>query len=341
MKAGGPGTGSRLRRRAATVLALAAVAFTTACMPRLQPLGPALTEPQLRDHRFVTRDGIELPLRIWLPEGEPKAVILGLHGFNDYSEAFIEPANLWRRLGIATYAYDQRGFGRTPNRGVWPGTTVLADDAEDMARLLRRRYPHTPIYIAGESMGGAVAIVALADDQTLPVDGLILLAPAVWSRATMGPFQSGLLWLAAHSVPWMTVTGQGLHIKPSDNIAMLRALARDPLVIKETRIDTIYGLANLMDAAMADAGDLRAPVLVQYGDRDEVIPRDPLIEFVRRLAKADHRTSVAFYRKGYHMLLRDLSGEVVMRDVAAWISDHGTPLPSGSEVRAAQVLAGP
>ena len=49
-----------------------------------------------------------------LPTSGVKAVILALHGFNDYSNAFAMPARLWAERGIASYAYDQRGFGGAP-----------------------------------------------------------------------------------------------------------------------------------------------------------------------------------------------------------------------------------
>lgn len=318
---------------------LASIGLMTACMPRLQPLGPQTSVPELHEHKFTTRDGMVLPVRIWLPDEAPKAVVLAIHGFNDYSNAFIEPANYWRRFGIATYAYDQRGFGNTEFRGFWPGTAALDSDAADFAQVLHGLYPNTPLYLVGESMGGAVATVTLAGDPSLPIDGMILCAPAVWTRDDMGPFQSGLLWLAAHSVPWVTVSGQGLGITPSDNTAMLRALARDPLVIKDTRIDAIYGLSDLMDAAMADAGKIQIPTLVLYGDHDEIIPRDPTVEFLSRLNEADRHAYGAFYPKGYHMLFRDLGGETVMKDVSAWITDTRAPLPSGAEAHAAQALA--
>ena len=71
-------------------------------------------------------DGQVLPLRKWLPDGAVKAVILALHGFNDYSNAFEGPGEVWAHRGIATYAYDQRGFGGAPGRGLWPGRAALA-----------------------------------------------------------------------------------------------------------------------------------------------------------------------------------------------------------------------
>ncbi|MBC7135915.1 MAG: hypothetical protein H5U25_09810 [Oceanibaculum nanhaiense] len=40
---------------------------------------------------------------------------------------------------------------------------------------------------------------------------------------------------------------------------------------------------------------------------------------------------MALYPEGWHMLLRDLNGPVVLRDVMAWLEDWEAPLPSGSE----------
>ncbi len=329
--------GGSLRRALA---ALAGMAIVAACAPRLQPPGFDFGEPQLMSHEFRTRDGLKLPVRIWLPDEPPKAVILGLHGFNDYSNAFLEPANYLRRFGVATYAFDQRGFGATPYAGLWPGTEALTDDAADFMRVLRRRHPGTPLFILGDSMGGAVAIVTAASDRHAPVDGLILVAPAVWSRDTMNVFQSGLLWLTAHTLPWMRLSGRGLGIRPSDNYGMLRALSRDPLVLKDARVDALWGLTNLMDEAMADADKLHSPVLVLYGDNDEVIPKDPVVQFLERLLPSDAQAQAAFYPRGYHMLLRDLKSDVVLDDIASFVGDPAAPLPSGAAARGAVAQAG-
>ena len=72
-------------------------------------------------------------------------------------------------------------------------------------------------------------------------------------------------------MPWAELTGQGLNIHPSDNIAMLRELGRDPLVIKETRVDAVYGLVNLMDLAYDAAPRLRGRALVLYGSREDIM----------------------------------------------------------------------
>ena len=326
--------------RAWLVIALLAV---TACAPRVdQTADPPNTRAalistpaRLTDDKFVTADGQLLPLRKWLPQGQAKAVILALHGFNDYSNALDGPGTIWAKLGIATYAYDQRGFGAAPGRGRWPGRATLAADAASASRILRRLYPGVPLYLLGESMGGAVAIIAMTGESGTPipdVDGVILLAPAVWGRPTMDLLPRVALWIGVRVAPGLSLTGRGLHIQASDNIPMLRALARDPLVIKDTRIDTIWGLVNLMDAALASAPRLRAPLLLMYGAEDEIIPKRPIRRFVRALPPDSRgRCTFAYYEHGYHMLLRDLDGPAVIADVAGWVLAPGAPLLSGAD----------
>jgi acylglycerol lipase len=125
---------------------------------------------------------------------------------------------------------------------------------------------------------------------------------------------------------------------PSDNIAMLRALARDPLVIKTTRVDTIKGLVDLMDMALAAAPRLHQKLLVLYGGRDEIIPPEPLGLMIEALPPGGRR--VAWYRDGYHMLLRDLDAPLVLRDIESWVADPAAPLPSGADKAEPRVMAG-
>ena len=345
---------SPLRRAFAAALAAGLLA---ACAPRLQEAGaqaaparidlaplPAVGLAETPDlyGDYIAGDGSALPIRAWLPvAGEVRAVVLALHGFNDYGHAFADPAPRWAAAGIATYAYDQRGFGGAPGRGLWPGPSMLTGDLLAAARLVRARHPTVPLFLLGESMGAAVIVTAAAgpraaDVRDLAPAGLILVAPAVWGARSMNPLQSGALWLAAHTVPWLRLSGRGLGIRPSDNAAMLRRLSADPLVIKESRVDAIYGVVRLMDSALALAPrlgppDLAAPVLLLYGARDEIIPRHPVLRLIRALPDAPPaRRRIAFYDTGYHMLLRDLQGATVIADIAAWIADPAAPLPSGN-----------
>jgi len=284
----------------------------------------------------IAADGAALPLSVWQPQGAPRAVVLALHGFNDYRLAFAEVGPFLAAGGIATYAYDQRGFGATARRGIWPGAALLVGDARMVAALLRQRHPGRPLYLLGESMGGAVAMSVLAETPEA-ADGAVLVAAAVWGRATMNPLQRAALWLVAHSFPGMRLSGRGLGITSSDNQAMLRALRDDPLVLKEARADALWGLVNLMDRALAAAPMLSVPTLVLYGEHDEIIPRRPTCRMLSLLASS---ARAAIYPDGYHMLTRDLGRRVVLEDLAAWMADPAAPLPSGLDADGLRVLCG-
>src|SRR5258705_8443460 len=89
-------------------------------------VAPSSPQPRFTDSAFIAADGASLPLRKWLPRGGVKAVILALHGFNDYSNAFAMPAALWAERGTATFAFHQRGFGGAPMRQGWAGRAARA-----------------------------------------------------------------------------------------------------------------------------------------------------------------------------------------------------------------------
>lgn len=303
-----------------------------ACTPLRQPLAPRDQSPALLQDRAVMADGYVLPFESWRPRGEARAVVVALHGFNDYRAAFATVGPYLAERGIVTYAFDQRGFGDTAWRGLWPGVDTLAADARELLALVRARHPQPKLYLLGESMGGAVAMRALAG---LPdaADGLILVAPAVWSRLTMPWYQRLGLELAVRLFPGWRPTGESLEIWPSDNIAMLRALAADPRVIKETRIDAVYGLVNLMDVALSTAPELGLRGLVLYGERDALIPREPTCRMLLALpGQPRARWRFALYPEGYHMLLRDLQAERVLADLSHWMLGEPGQLPSGQEL---------
>lgn len=316
-------------------LAVIAVLALSACAPRLMGVGDPVFEPRLATAsplRAIMADGAHLPLLVFEAEN-PRAVVLGLHGFNDYSNTFgsFGPGAYLADRGIAVYAMDQRGFGGAPGRGLWAGGTRMAEDAATAVALLRARHPGIPLYVIGTSMGAAVAMRMMALPEPPEVDGLILSAPAVWGWQNLNGLYAATLWTAARLAPSAALTGSGLEIWPSDNIDMLRALGRDPRVIKETRIGTLYGLVTLMDEGYDAAGGIRVPVLLLYGAKDQIVPPQATAAALHAMRAGGVDVTPACYPEGYHMLLRDKQRETVWHDIAAWIEAHGTPLPSGAD----------
>ena len=325
-------------RRHALLAALAAMG-ATACQPLVQgraalPIG--FDGPRLDPDSLVADDGARLPLRVWAATNfagapvTPWAVIVGLHGMNDYAAGFDLPGRYWAASGVTTYAFDQRGFGRTPDRGVWAGEAAMDQDLRTAVSLVRQRHPGAIVAVVGESMGGAVAISAFASDRPPAADRLVLASPAVWGWREQGAPDSILLWVGAHLAPGSRITAPNWlarRIRASDNISELRRMGLDRNMIFATRIDAIYGLVDLMQHAQDEIGLLQVPVLFQYGANDEIIPKEAAFRAARRL-NPDERS--AYYPDGWHLLLRDLGRRQVLDDALAFIRDPQSPLPSGA-----------
>lgn len=289
------------------------------------------------DGVFTMADGARLPYRTWLPDRPAHTVILALHGFNDSRDAWEYPAPEFTAAGFAVYAPDQRGFGAAPGRGLWPGTEALVADAAEMARLVRLRHPHAKFVLMGESMGAAVLMVLATGPRAPAGASYVLIAPAVWGRARMNFIYSGVLWLAVALVPGMTLSHAPVPIVASDNREALIRLSTDPLTIRDTRIDALGGLVNLMDAALAAAPRMRVPALFQYGGHDELVPKEATA-FTWHALPRGGGARIAYYPDGYHLLLRDLDRARPIGDIVAWLHDPRAALPSGADQVAATWL---
>lgn len=326
--------GAWIRRRA--LLATLALA---ACAPARAPMGPSVVAPAFADDALVMSDGVRLPCYGWLPPSRPKAVVVGLHGMNEHARAFAEDAAGWfTAAGVALYAYDQRGFGGSPNRGIWAGHETMAADASEAARIIRARHPGVPVVLMGESMGGAVLLVAGTSARRPPVDGYVLLAPAVVGRAALGWFAAGMLDVLVSLVPMMGFQNSAPGFQPTDNMAAWQRWSRDPLLIRHTRVDALAGLVDLMEAAVRAAPDFHAPALLLYGGRDRLVPARPTRHLLASLPDRSVQR-VGYYPEGWHMLLRDTQGQNVAGDITAWACDRTAPLPSGAEDAARLWLA--
>ena len=280
---------------------------------------------------IVSFDGAKLGLSQWdAATGDPWAVVVGVHGMNDYANAFHMAAPWWAEQGVTTVAYDQRGFGRSPGRGVWAGDELMVEDLRTVTALVRQKYPHALVVVAGESLGGAVAAEAFASDRPPSADRLVLLSPAVWGWRAQPLPNKTLLWFAAN------FTGQKVYapprwltskVSPTDNHDELVAMGRDPLMIWGARSDTLYGLVSTMDRAADDVGKATLPTLYLYGAHDQIIPKTAAFKAAARL-KPTARS--AYYAKGWHLMMRDHQGPTVWRDILAFIRDPAAPLPSGA-----------
>ena len=305
------------------IRALALVLLLAGCAA-----GGALPQPEASGRAAETipgADGRPLALSVWGP-ARPRAVILAVHGYGDYAPStFARAAAAWAARGIRTYAHDQRGFGRNPSRGRWPGAGVLVDDLVAVAARLRARHPEVALVVVGHSMGGGVALAAA---PRLAADGLVLAAPAILGGAALSPVHRAAAWLAAAVLPDRRISGRGLvRLRASDNDAVLSRLAADPLYLAPPSPRELLGLVRVMDRAARAAPRTRLPALLLVGQHDQVLPPDKVVQVFARLS-GPRRT--IRYAEGWHLLFRDRQAPRVWADLADWVLQRAPPRSGGA-----------
>lgn len=315
----------RLPKLFAVLLCLAGCAGIPFGVPAPRPGFPIITSGY-----FHLAGGAVLPYRLYPAQGRLRAVVLALHGYTDSRDGWAMLAGVLNAHGIAVYAPDLSGFGATRNRGAWPGTAVLVEEARAEAIQLRARYPGQKLYIMGESMGSAIGILLGASANPPPVDGYVLSAPAVWGGAALSPFYRLVLHVADAVAPQHRLTGQAAHVLASDNVAALIAFGEDPLTIRAPRIDNVAGLVGLMGQAQAACARFDHRALFLYGGHDELIPPAAM----RRCWAAippNAPVTLAFYPPDYHLIPRDLERATPDADILGYILGTGLPSAAPSE----------
>ena len=299
---------------------------------------PAPDYPIVTSGYFSLPGGVKLPYRLYPAETKQKAVVLALHGYTDSRDGWAMLASVLNPQGITIYAPDQSSFGATDNRGYWPGSATLVDEAREMAVQLRAQYPGQKLVLMGESMGGAIGLLLGASPNPPPVDAYVLSAPAVWGGPALPPLYRAALRIAKAVAPAKRMTGGLVHVQASDNRAALIAFGEDPLTIRAPRLDNVAGLVRLMGQAQRACAHFNQPALILYGGNDQIIPAAPMRQCWEAIPPGA-KVTLAYYKADYHLIERDHERAVPDADIAGYIL--GTGIASDAPSEATIFLASP
>lgn len=120
------------------------------------------------------------PCLSWIsPVIKPRALLLCVHGLGLYSGSYANFGKRLSRLGINVYAIDVRGFGSWMRNGGHDQVDFdgCLNDVKITLQSLRSANPGLPVFLLGESMGGAIALRAASMYPEL-IDGLISAVPS-------------------------------------------------------------------------------------------------------------------------------------------------------------------
>ena len=218
------------------------------------------------------------------PSGQPeRPVFLIAHGWGASYGTILRLGEPLARAGFEVVLFDVRGHGRNEEL---PYVTVrhFREDITAALHFMRGRFPDRPVILVGHSMGGAGAVLAVADGA--PADGLVLIAaPADVMRVTAE-------YLNDHGMPgklivtafrpffWRRVGSTFRELTPTRRIGELKL----PLLMLQPEHDTRV-VRDHADRLSAAAG--QPYVLIEGAEHTDVLehPRttELLVEFASRL----------------------------------------------------------
>lgn len=264
---------------------------------------------------WTAPDGARLALRRRQAEGKRRAACIFLHGFGDHSGRYAKEADWLASLGIATFALDQRGSGRTPGaRGHVSRFAQYLGDLVGLRRLVAAEAPGKLI-LFGHSHGGLIVLRYLESAPT-GVAGAIVTCPLVAVAMSAPRWKILLARVLADLLPSLPIP-TGL---------VLENLSHDPAVVEAARRDedshqvmsprAYRELLAAQEMLPAEAGRIAVPLFFALAGDDRIVSTPAARAFAASLAGD---VTVKVYDGLFHEILKEPRGADVLADIAAWL----------------------
>ena len=283
----------------------------------------------MNESSFEGVGGLKIFTRSWQPAAAPRAVLVIVHGFNSHSGQYFWAAEQFAANGLAVYALDLRGRGRSEGERFYvEKIDDFTDDVETLVKQAKSENPGLPVYVLGHSAGGVTSCVYTLEHQD-EIDGLICesFAYELPVPDIALAFLKGLSYITPHT-----------HVFSLNN----KDFSRDPAVVESMNEDIL--IKGESQPAQTAAAMLRAserlkkefplitlPVLILHGSEDHATKPSGSQHFYEQAGSTDKTLKI--YEGHFHDLLNDIDKEVVMADIQNWLDER---IPAQTESSAAQ-----
>lgn len=263
------------------------------------------------------------PMLTWEPEdGSPKCVLLCIHGLGLYNRSYEDFGLRMAKQGIAVCAIDVRGFGS------WMAAkghqrvdfdSCLAD-VQATLKVIHRAHPRIPVFILGESMGGAIALRSTALFPDL-ISGLISSVPA-GDRFQQGKttLKVAIHLLSDPNKPFNV--GEGVIKQATVKPELREAWLSDPLDRLNLTPRELMQFQSFMNQNHESAKWItQEPVLIVQGCKDHLVKPEGTIELYNELSTSDKQ--LMLIPKSEHLIFEaNQCPDSVMKVVVAWLNSH-------------------
>jgi acylglycerol lipase len=263
--------------------------------------------------------GVRIRYRTWLPAAPPTGVVVIAHGFAEHGGRYASVASRLLTDGLAVRAPDHRGHGLSDGKR----TSVVrfddyVDDLTSVVEQAREEWEPRRVILLGHSMGGLIAL-RLAERASVPIDGLVVSAPAACPRDV------SRLTLTVGRALSRLAPNTGVLRLPLNRIsrdpAVVDAYNRDPLVFRSPiRARLGAEMLTTMDRVEAGLPGLRIPLLVMQGTADGLVDPGCGPHVYERAGSADK--TLKMYDGLWHEIFNEPERDHVLDDLAAWVRVH-------------------
>ncbi len=261
------------------------------------------------EQTFKTWDGTELFYRAWLPLQPAGKALLLFHRGHEHSARWQETVEALALDGVAVFAWDARGHGRSPGeRGAAENLGAIVRDVEAFVRHVSERHaiPLENMVVLAHSVG-AVTAAAWVHDYAPPIRGLVLAVPAFRVKLYV-PFAVPLLRLKQKLFgPGYVKSYVKANLLTHDPEQAARYHA-DPAIFRQIAVNVLLDLHDTSTRLLADAGAITVPTLLLAAGSDWVVKISAQEKFFQRLGSPVKRmeTLPGFYHAIFHEKERQL-----------------------------------
>lgn len=274
---------------------------------------------------ITTADGVELFERCWRPAGEPRGVVVLVHGYAEHCGRYDHVGRALAERGYVVESYDQRSHGRSAGK---PGSIhsfapLVADLRRFLARV-RTRYPGRPVFLLGHSMGGMV-VTAFAVRERPDVQGIILSGPAVLGRGGVARVTTPIFATLGRLAPNLPLSALKAETVSRDP-AVVQAYDQDPLVYRgKLDAGTMRAFADALGRIKPGMGSISVPLLLLHGTADELVEVEASRQLHARARSTDK--TLRIYDGLAHEVLNEPEKDSIIAEVLTWL-DERTPSAS-------------
>lgn len=220
---------------------------------------------------FTATDGRSIFYRAIEPD-DPRAILLVAHGYAEHSGRYEELMGFFRDHGLACFAQDHRGHGRTARTlGDLESLDAILGDFGVLHRTALQRHPGLPVYLFGHSFGGLVC--TLYAERTDGLAGAILNGAALDIPDDINAVTITVGRVLARIAPRLGVQKFYRPEQLTHDRARVAAVEADPLFYKGwMRARTGNEMLKGIRAAVSELNQLTLPFFATHGADDLTVP---------------------------------------------------------------------